>query len=399
MNNNKAFILAINSGSSSIKFSLYQDDKSRRKLFYGKIDRIGIEDPELTFTSEKGIQKEVIKTSVSNHQSAGSFLIDFLEKQVDFSLISGIGHRIVFGMKHTNPQIVTKELLNDLDSLSSFDMDHLPDEIKLIEIFLKRYPDMHQVACFDTAFHSSMPRVAQLLPIPRRFDSAGVHRYGFHGLSYAYLMEELAHVAGKKAAKGKVILAHLGNGASMAAVQNNKSVDTTMGFTPAGGMIMGSRPGDLDPGVAWYMLESENLTPKQFNNLINHESGLLGISETSSDMRDLLAKESDDIRASEAVALFCYQAKKWLGAYAAALGGVDTLIFAGGIGENCPVVRSRICEGLEFLGIQIEKKQNMDNASVISTNNGKVTIRIIHTDEELMIAKTVNHILNHNIKD
>jgi acetate kinase len=244
-----------------------------------------------------------------------------------------------------------------------------------------------------------MPRVAQLLAIPRRFDSAGVHRYGFHGLSYAYLMEELAHVAGKKAAKGKVILAHLGNGASMAAVHHNKSVDTTMGFTPAGGMIMGSRPGDLDPGVAWYMLESENMTPKKFNSLINHESGLLGISETSSDMRDLLAKESDDIRASEAVALFCYQAKKWIGAYAAALGGVDTLIFAGGIGENCPVVRSRICEGLEFLGIQIEKKLNMDNAPVISTNNGKVTIRIIHTDEELMIAKTVNHILNHNIKD
>jgi acetate kinase len=399
MNNNKAFILAINSGSSSIKFSLYQDDKSRRRLFYGKIDRIGMNDPELTFTSEKGIQKGVIKTSVSNHQSAGNFLIDFLEKKVDFSLINGIGHRIVFGMKHTNPQIITKELLNDLDSLRSFDMDHLPDEIKLIEIFLKRYPDMHQVACFDTAFHSSMPRVAQLLAIPRRFDSAGVHRYGFHGLSYAYLMEELAHVAGKKAAKGKVILAHLGNGASMAAVHHNKSVDTTMGFTPAGGMIMGSRPGDLDPGVAWYMLESENMTPKKFNSLINHESGLLGISETSSDMRDLLAKESDDIRASEAVALFCYQAKKWIGAYAAALGGVDTLIFAGGIGENCPVVRSRICEGLEFLGIQIEKKLNMDNAPVISTNNGKVTIRIIHTDEELMIAKTVNHILNHNIKD
>jgi acetate kinase len=399
MNNNKPFILAINSGSSSIKFSLYQDDKARRRLFYGKIDRIGMDDPELTFTSEKGIQKGVIKTSVSNHQSAGNFLVDFLEKEVDFSLINGIGHRIVFGMKHTNPQIITKELLNDLDSLRSFDMDHLPDEIKLIEIFLKRYPDMHQVACFDTAFHSSMPRVAQLLAIPRRFDSAGVHRYGFHGLSYAYLMEELAHVAGKKAAKGKVILAHLGNGASMAAVHYNKSIDTTMGFTPAGGMIMGSRPGDLDPGVAWYMLESENLTPKQFNSLINHESGLLGISETSSDMRDLLAKESYDIRALEAVALFCYQAKKWLGAYAAALGGVDTLIFAGGIGENCPVVRSRICEGLEFLGIQIEKKLNMDNAPVISINNGKVTIRIIHTDEELMIAKTVNHILNHNIKD
>ncbi len=202
-----------------------------------------------------------------------------------------------------------------------------------------------------------MPRVAKLLPIPRRFDKIGIQRYGFHGLSYAYLIEELIRVAGKKAGKGRVILAHLGNGASIAAVFKGKSIDTSMGFTPAGGLLMGTRPGDLDPGVAWYMMKSENLTPKQFNNLINHESGLLGISETSSDMRDLLAKESDDIRAAEAVALFCYQAKKWIGAFAAALGGLDTLVFAGGIGENCPDIRSRICEGLGFLGIGLDEKK------------------------------------------
>jgi len=211
-------------------------------------------------------------------------------------------------------------------------------------------------------------------------------------------MEELAHVGGKRAANGRVILAHLGNGASLAAVRGGKSVDTSMGFTPAGGLMMGTRPGDLDPGVAWYMMKSENLTLKQFNNLINHESGLLGISEISADMRDLLAKESDDMRAAEAVVLFCYQAKKWIGAFTAAIGGLDTLVFAGGIGENCPDVRSRICEGLEFLGIEIEDKQNKANAPVISTDAGQVAVRVIHTDEELMIAKTVSQKINLKIK-
>jgi acetate kinase len=191
-----------------------------------------------------------------------------------------------------------------------------------------------------------------------------------------------------------VILAHLGNGASIAAVFKGKSIDTSMGFTPAGGMIMGTRPGDLDPGVAWYMMKSENLTPKQFNNLINHESGLLGISETSSDMRDLLGKESDDIRAAEAVALFCYQAKKWIGAFATVLGGLDTLVFAGGIGENCPAIRSRICEGLGFLGIGLDEKQNNKNAPTISKEKKSVAVRVIHTDEEWMIAKTVKQVLN-----
>jgi acetate kinase len=263
----------------------------------------------------------------------------------------------------------------------------------LIEVFRQRYPKLPQVACFDTAFHCKMPRVAKLLPIPRRFDAIGIQRYGFHGLSYAYLMEELARVAGKSVAKGRVILAHLGNGSSLAAVHKGKSLDTSMGFTPAGGMMMGTRPGDLDPGVAWYLMKSDNLTPRQFNNLINHESGLLGISETSADMRDLLAKESDDIRAAEAVALFCYQAKKWIGAFAAALGGLDILVFAGGIGENCPVVRSRICEGLGYIGIEIDEKRNKSNAPVISTDAGVVVVRIIHTDEEWMIAKTVRNII------
>jgi len=389
-------VLAINGGSSSIKFALYRIDGMLERILYGKVDRIGLKGTSLDFNNLIKNKKGNIRIEVSDHKSVANFLIDWLEKQIDFSLISGVGHRVVFGMKHTDPELITNELLDELHQIIAYDSDHLPAEIELIKVFIHRYPNLNQVACFDTAFHRTMPRVAKLLPIPRRFDKIGIQRYGFHGLSYAYLIEELKRVAGKKVANGRVILAHLGNGASLAAVHKGKSVDTSMGFTPAGGMIMGTRPGDLDPGVAWYMMKSENLTPKQFNNLINHESGLLGISETSSDMRDLLAKESDDIRAAEAVALFCYQAKKWIGSFAAALGGLDTLVFAGGIGENCPIVRSRICEGLEFLGIGLDEKQNRKNARIISKEKKSVAVHVIHTDEEWMIAKTVNELIKNN---
>jgi acetate kinase len=394
MKKERAFILTINGGSSSIKFALYRLGKIPAMFLYGKIDRIGLQDSTFTFNNEKGVHQDIPEAGVSDYHSFVNFLMDWLEKQIDFSLLRGVGHRVVFGMKHTEPELITQKLLDELHRIIPYDSDHLPAEIELIEVFSQRYPDLLQVACFDTAFHRTMPRVAKLLPIPRRFDAKGIQRYGFHGLSYAYLIEELIRVAGKKVAKGRVILAHLGNGASFAAVFKGKSIDTSMGFTPAGGMIMGTRPGDLDPGVAWYMMKSENLTPKQFNNLINHESGLLGISETSSDMRDLLSKETTDIRAAEAVELFCYLAKKWIGAFAATLGGLDTLVFAGGIGENCPVIRSRICEGLGFLGIMLEEKQNRKNAPIISKEKESVAVRVIHTDEEWMIAKTVSQILN-----
>ncbi len=390
----KIVVLAINSGSSSIKFALYRMDGSLERILYGKVDRIGLNGTNLDFNNLTKNKKANLKIEVSDHKSVANFLIDWLEKQIDFSLISGVGHRVVFGMKHIDPELITNELLDELHHIISYDSDHLPAEIELIEIFMHRYPNLKQVACFDTAFHRTMPRIAKLLPIPRRFDKIGIQRYGFHGLSYAYLIEQLGRVAGKKAAKSRVILAHLGNGASLAAVHKGRSFDTSMGFTPAGGILMGTRPGDLDPGVAWYIMKSENLTPKQFNNMINHDSGLLGISETSSDMRDLLSKESDDIRAAEAVALFCYQAKKWIGSFAAALGGLDTLVFAGGIGENCPSIRSIICEGLGFLGISLNEKQNRKNAQIISKENNSVTIHVIHTNEEWMIARTVSQVLN-----
>jgi acetate kinase len=388
-----ASVLTINGGSSSIKFALYQTGEPLEQSFHGSVDRIGLPGTNLTFSDSTGNQKGRLILESSDTRSASSFLIDWLEDQTDFSLISGVGHRVVHGMQHTAPELVTQELLDELHHLRPYDPEHLPREIELIEAFRQRHPKLPQVACFDTAFHRTMPRVARLLPIPRRFDAMGIQRYGFHGLSYAYLMEELARVAGAKAARGRVILAHLGNGASLAAVRAGKSIDTSMGFTPAGGLPMGTRPGDLDPGVAWYLIHTENLTPKQFNSLINHESGLLGISETSSDMRDLLDRETQDVRAAEAVALFCYQIKKWIGAFAAALGGLDTLVFAGGIGEKAPVVRARICDGLGFLGIELEEKRNAANEGVISAAASRVVVRVIRTDEEHMIAKTVCRVL------
>jgi acetate kinase len=232
-----------------------------------------------------------------------------------------------------------------------------------------------------------------MLPIPRRLEAQGVRRYGFHGLSYAFLMGELARLAGPETAQGRVILAHLGNGASLAAVHGGKSIDTSMSFTPTAGVPMSTRSGDLDPGLVWYLARTEGFDAKRFNEIVNFESGLLGVSETSSDMRDLLDREKQDVRAYEAVALFCYHVKKWIGAFAAALGGLDTLVFAGGIGEKAPVIRARICEGLGFLGIELEEKQNAVNAGVISTDGSRVTVWVIHTDEEWMIAKTVCGIL------
>jgi acetate kinase len=321
------------------------------------------------------------------------FLLDWLETQIGFASIQAVGHRVVHGMEHTQPEIVTQALLDELHGLCELDPDHLPRELELIEAIQRRYPQLPQVACFDTAFHHPLPAVARQLPIPRRFSALGVQRYGFHGLSYAYLMQTLEQLGGRRAARGRVILAHLGNGASLAAVNDGRSIDTTMGFTPTGGLMMGTRPGDLDPGVAWYMIEKEGLTPGQFNHLINHECGLLGMSETSADMRDLLECEAVDERAAAAIALFCYQIKKGIGAYAAALGGLDTLVFAGGIGEQAPAVRARICAELEFLGIEIDAASNGHNAEVISRNTSRVVVRVMQSDEELMIATYVCRIL------
>ena len=386
-------VLTINAGSSSIKFALYPADEPLERLLSGKVDRIGQRGASLTF--HDAIQNEPGRCSMeaSDQSAAAGLLIDWMEKQFDFASVRAVGHRVVHGMKYSTPVLVTNQLLDDLHRISPYDPDHLPQEIGLIQAFRQRHPKLPQIACFDTAFHRDMPRVARLLPIPRRFDAMGIQRYGFHGLSYAFLMEELGRVAGEKTARGRVILAHLGNGASMAAVHDGKSVDTSMGFTPAGGLPMGTRPGDTDPGVAWYLMSVGALTPGEFNHLINQESGLLGISESSSDMRDLIQRQVDDIRAAEAVELFCYQTRKWVGAFAAVLGGLETLVFSGGIGENTGEVRARVCSGLEFLGINLDEARNAGNDPVISTNSSHVSVRVIPTDEEQMIARHVCRLL------
>jgi acetate kinase len=393
--NGDTCILTINGGSSSIKFALYRESGALtlEREIHGKVDHIGLKGTNLTFKDEARGRRETIGFEASDHRSAAHFLIDWIEEQVGFSCIRGVGHRVVHGMQHTEPEPVTKELLEELHRTAPYDPDHLPREIELIEAFRRLHPGLLQVACFDTAFHRTLPRVARLMPIPRRFDAMGVQRYGFHGLSYAYLMEELGRVAGAEAVRGRVILAHLGNGASMAAVLGGKSLDTSMGFTPTAGLPMGTRTGDLDPGVAWFLARTEKLTPRQFNDLINRESGLLGISETTYDMADLIERQAKDVRAAEAVEFFCYQTRKWIGAFAAVLGGLDTLVFAGGIGENAGEVRARICNGLGFLGIELDAGQNGANASVISTESSRVAVRVIRTDEELMIARSVYRIL------
>ncbi len=395
MKQDNPYILTINGGSSSIKFALYKVEEPLTQLFWGQIENIGTKKAKLNSNNTVDKQNNSIDFKAADHEQAANHLIDWLEKQEDFTSVSAIGHRIVHGMKHTEPQLITDDLLNELRKISAFDPEHLPEEIKLIETFNKRYPLLKQIACFDTAFHTSMPVFAKLLSIPRRYYEMGIQRYGFHGLSYAYLMEELERVAGKDAANGKIILAHLGNGASLAAVKDGKSMDTSMGFTPTSGLPMGTRTGDLDPGVAWYLMQQENLTPKEFSHLINHESGLLGISETNSDMRELMKMEDADKRAKEAIEVFCYQTKKWVGSFAAVLGGLDTLVFSGGIGEHSPEVRSKICDNLEFLGIELDEIKNMSNEPVISADISNVKVRVIKTNEELMIATMVYDVLNY----
>jgi acetate kinase len=392
MNTTAPQILVINSGSSSIKFSFYQGSPPFERGLHGRLERIGLDGTNLTFSGKEGDTGERIPFSESDHASASARFIDWLFEQDPMQSVVAVGHRIVHGMKRTQPEVVTQDLLDELHRIRSYDPVHLPGEIKLIEAIRTKRPDLPQIACFDTAFHRTMPQIAKMLPIPLRYEAMGVERYGFHGISYAYLMEELKRID-PNAATGRVILAHLGNGASLAAVLNGKSIDTSMGFTPASGLVMSTRSGDLDPGLVNFLAKTEQMSPAQFDHMANHESGLLGISGTSSDMRDLLHAEKQDIRAAKAVELFCYQAKKWIGSYAAVLGGLDTLVFSGGIGENAPVIRKRICEGLGFLGIELDPARNATAAELISTDAGHVAVRVIRTDEERMIARSVSRLL------
>ncbi len=394
MTRENRYVLAMNVGSSSIRFSTYRTGPALERCLKGKVDRVGALGTTLTFDDPVLGDADSHGIGDLNHQSAAPFLIDWLEERIGLSSLAAAGHRVVNGgANYGEPQLVTDSMLEELRRITVYAPEHLPLEIAMIDLMRERAPGMPQVVCFDTAFHRDMPRVARIVPIPRRFEAKGIERYGFHGLSYAFLMEELARLAGAKAAQGRVILAHLGNGSSLAAVRAGKCIDTSMGLTPAAGVPMSTRSGDLDPGLVGYLARTEDMTAEQFHRMVNYESGLLGVSETSSDIRDLLDREAHDVRAAEAVAMFCYHIKKRVGSYAAALGGLETLVFAGGIGENAPVIRARICEGLSFLGIDLDPARNERGEPVISAAGASVDVRIMRTDEELMIAKSVSSLL------
>jgi len=386
-------VLTLNGGSSSIRFAVFEPGQAPTRVLNGKMERIGAGDACVTLDQRPGRPAADIKIPMQKKGTVVDSLLDWLATQLRIDDLGGVGHRVVHGMLRTAPERVTGELLRDLKGIIPFDPDHLPREIELIEAVRHRHPQLPQAACFDTAFHRGMPRVATQLAIPRRYEAQGIQRYGFHGLSYTYLMQELKRLGDPAAARGRVILAHLGSGASLAAVRDGLSMDTSMGFTPASGLVMGTRSGDLDPGLISYLASVDAMTPMQFQTMVNHESGLLGISDTSADVRDLLERESSDPRAAEALALFCYQAKKWIGSFSAALGGLDTLVFAGGIGENSAPIRKRICESLAFLGIDLDEAANDRHAPMISADTAAVAVRVIRTDEESVIAKLTSRVL------
>lgn len=381
-------VLAINGGSSSIKFALYEFGEQRVQLLSGKIDGIGLPSSRFVMQGLHADDQIDRKSDATSYLQAIQQLTAWISERLQQRPLLAVGHRIVHGGgKQRQPQIITPQLLQQLRDASAFDPEHLPQELRLIDAIRSDFPDLLQIACFDTSFHANMPEVARRLPLPRRFHEQGVQRYGFHGLSCTYVMQQLTTAQTDSASRGRVIIAHLGNGASLTAVKDGNSIDTSMSFSPCGGVMMGSRSGDLDPGLAFYFSKQELMTPQQFHYMVNHESGLLGVSEISSDMRELLAQEAIDHRAAEAIAMFCYQAKKWLCALIGVMEGIDTLVFTGGIGENLPQIRSRICAGLGFMDIRLDPQANDNNAALISSSNSQVAVRVIRTDEEQIIAQ------------
>ena len=387
---NGRHILTINTGSSSVKVALYAaHGRTPERWWSGQAEGIGEDQGRLQFRDGSGELVQEDTPTLAGHDEA---LRRLLGGMADVQL-SAAGHRVVHGgSRYSQPQRIDHDLLRTLRELIPIDPTHLPQAISAVETIDKTHPGLPQVACFDTAFHRGMPRVAQLYPLPRELAEAGIIRYGFHGLSYDYIVHQLRAID-PHAAGGRLIVAHLGNGASMAAIRGGRGVDTTMGFTPAGGLMMGTRPGDLDPGVLLHLAMGHSMSLADLDDLVNRRSGLLGVSQLDSDMQRLLAAEASNPRAAEAIELFCYQARKFLGALAAVLGGLDTLVFTGGIGEHAASVRQRICQGMEFLGIRLERAGNQANAPVISARGSPVTVRVMPTDEDLMIARHTHQLL------
>lgn len=387
-------ILTINSGSSSLKIALFLMGKKETLELSARIERIGLSAGHFQIKDGEGQILAEEHPHFPDHVAALNKLLKWLHKRK--TRLNAVGHRVVHGgLQYDRPALITPKMEKALAKLEPLDPDHLPNELMAIKTLRRLYPKLPQVACFDTAFHRDMPAVAQQYPLPRNLWRDGVRRFGFHGLSYEFIINELARVADAKAAHGRVIIAHLGNGASMAAIRGGKSVDTTMGLTPTGGLMMSTRSGDLDPGVMLYLLREKRLSPSVVSDLVNHRAGLLGMSGISPDLRDLFAQSSKNPHAAEAIELFCYEAKKSLGALVTVLGGLDTLIFTAGIGENMPAIRRRICEHVEFLGIRLDPARNGRNAAIISRAASPVTVRVLKTNEELMISRHTRHLVRH----
>jgi acetate kinase len=369
MNAASPLILSINGGSSSVKFSLITTSLPQRAEFSGTIE--------------------------GNDDRAFLSLAERVEGYCPPSRLAAVGHRTVHGGPDLHaPQQVTPALLATLRRIAPLAPVHMPAALRLIEFVSGRYPMLPQTVCFDTAFHHAMPREARFMAIPFRYQDAGVRRYGFHGLSFESLMEEISASETSALADGRIILAHLGNGASLSAVHRHRPVETSMGFTPASGIPMGTRSGDIDPGLAWHLARTEGMDAEQFERMLTRESGLLGLSGTSADMRVLLEREATDTRAADAVTHFCHRVRMQIGAFAAALGGVDLLVFSGGIGEHAAPVRARICAGLAFLGIALDPARNASNARCISADTANTKVRVIHTDEEMVIARATLGLLD-----
>lgn len=392
-------VLTINSGSSSLKFAIYDVGQNERLILSGSIDGIGTNNGSFHIKDDREDTLVNKSLNVSDHEVAVVKLLRWLQKHNYSQAFDAMGHRVVHGgSSYFKPSIVKPRLMEKLYDLIPISPDHLPQELKVIRTVSQNHPKLKQVVCFDTAFHRNMPKLAQLYPLPRSLRDDGIIRYGFHGLSYEYITDELKKNIGKHAANGKIIIAHLGSGASMVAVNRGKSIDTTMGFTPTGGLMMSTRSGDLDPGVIVFLLRQKNLRPAVIAKMVNKKAGLLGVSNISPDMKKLLGMKKNP-EAVEAVNLFCYQARKFLGSLAAVLGGLDTLIFTGGIGENSPPIRKCICENMELFGIHLNTNRNKDSAPVISDDNSEVTIRVMKTNEQLMIARHTRKCLLKNRKE
>jgi acetate kinase len=382
-------ILTMNRGSSTLKSALYEAGDHDELLISIAVDEAGVSGGRLNVADSKGNRLLDSPVDCRDANAALEAMFAWLGEHGFLSGLAAAGHRLVHGgSRYKDPQRITAEFLSEIEQLVPLDPDHMPAAIGGIKFVAGKFPELPQVACFDTAFHRFLPKVARMYAVPRSLYDQGILRYGFHGLSYEYVMGELQALEGKLA-KGRVIIAHLGNGASMVAVKEGKSVDTSMGFTPLEGLAMGTRSGDVDPGLLLYLLEQKKMSAKEMSRMLNKESGLLGVSGTSGDMRILLDKMQEDSRAAEAVDLFCYRVRKYIGAYATVLGGLDVLVFAGGIGENAPIVRKRICDGLDFLGIRLEAPGNEANAPLISSPESGVRVRVIKTNEDLMIVRHV----------